>query len=283
MHLRTEVRADRICIRFFPIHLRYRCWSWEEIASIDVREYSPLREYGGWGIRLGAKGWAYNVSGRIGVQLILKSGKRILIGTQEPDAFLAAVQAAVTPEGRRRCRAGGTRTARRPGRAVGAAPGDAAGPPPPKQPAGFERSYCSRTARIGEPHSCKEPPMNALRLPSRPGVGPLAPRRLLPLACAALLGAAACASSSPPPPADPGAATFVREAGPPDPDPRVGLGAGFLDAEEASWNLRLVSSTPPPRDFVGSWNSDLAFKGNYVIQGNFHGILIWDVGDPSRP
>ena len=102
MHLRTEVRADRICIRFFPIHLRYRCWSWEEIASIDVREYSPLREYGGWGIRLGVKGWAYNVSGRIGVQLILKSGKRILIGTQEPDAFLAAVQAAVTPEGRRR-------------------------------------------------------------------------------------------------------------------------------------------------------------------------------------
>lgn len=102
MHLRTEVHADRICIRFFPLHLRYRCWSYEEIQSIDVREYSPLREYGGWGIRRGVKGWAYNVRGRIGVQLVLKSGKRILIGTQEPDAFLAAVQAAVSPEGRRR-------------------------------------------------------------------------------------------------------------------------------------------------------------------------------------
>ncbi|HEY8468413.1 MAG TPA: hypothetical protein VIL18_02165 [Longimicrobiales bacterium] len=124
--------------------------------------------------------------------------------------------------------------------------------------------------------------MNGLRLQSLPGVGPVAPRRLLPLACAALVGAAACASSSPPPPAaEP--AMPVREAGPPDPDPRVGLGGGLLDAEHASWNLRLVSSTPPPREFIGSWNSDLAFKDNYVIQGNFHGILIWDITEPSRP
>nr|PZN91159.1 MAG: hypothetical protein DIU52_04295 [bacterium] len=123
--------------------------------------------------------------------------------------------------------------------------------------------------------------MNVLRLPSHPGAAPAAPRRLLPLACAALVGAAACASSPPPPAPRP--ATLVREAGPPDPDPRVGLRGGLLDAEEAVWNMRLVSSTPPPPDFIGSWNSDLAFKDNYVIQGNFHGILVWDVTDPSRP
>jgi len=123
--------------------------------------------------------------------------------------------------------------------------------------------------------------MNVSCVPSRTGLGPVAPRRLLPLACAALV-ATACTSSSPPPPAsDP--ATLIREAGAPDPDPRVGLRGGLLDAEEAAWNMRLVSSTPPPRDFVGSWNSDLAFKDNYVIQGNFHGILIWDVTDPRRP
>src|SRR5690606_25437244 len=44
-----------------------------------------------------------------------------------------------------------------------------------------------------------------------------------------------------------------------------------------------VSSTPPPNDFVGPPNTDLAFKGDHVIQGNFHGILIWDITEPSRP
>ena len=30
-------------------------------------------------------------------------------------------------------------------------------------------------------------------------------------------------------------------------------------------------------------NSDLAFRGNYVFQGNFSGFQIWDVSDPKNP
>src|SRR5262245_12755750 len=30
-------------------------------------------------------------------------------------------------------------------------------------------------------------------------------------------------------------------------------------------------------------NSDLAFKGNYVFQGNFQGLAVWDVTDPAQP
>ena len=70
---------------------------------------------------------------------------------------------------------------------------------------------------------------------------------------------------------------------PPSPDPRVGLGAGLFDAEEAAWNLSVVSKTPPPDPFVGRTNSDLAFKDNYVIQGNYDGVQIWDVTDPASP
>ncbi len=69
----------------------------------------------------------------------------------------------------------------------------------------------------------------------------------------------------------------------PSPDPRVGLAGGLFDAEEAIWNLEHVSFTPPPESFVGEWNSDLAFKGNYVIQGNFNGVIIWDMTDPTSP
>ena len=69
----------------------------------------------------------------------------------------------------------------------------------------------------------------------------------------------------------------------PSPDPRIGLKAGVFDAGEAAWNLRLVSTTPPPDAFVGKWNSDLAFTGNYVIQGNFNGFQIWDISNASSP
>ena len=69
----------------------------------------------------------------------------------------------------------------------------------------------------------------------------------------------------------------------PSPDPRVGLGAGLFDAEEAIWNLKKLSSTPPPKDFLGVTNSDLAFKENYAIQGNYNGVVVWDISDPSNP
>ncbi len=66
-------------------------------------------------------------------------------------------------------------------------------------------------------------------------------------------------------------------------DPRVGLGAGLFDAEEAIWNLRMVTTKPPSENFIGVTNSDLAFKGNYVFQGNYNGVQIWDVADPTDP
>ena len=66
-------------------------------------------------------------------------------------------------------------------------------------------------------------------------------------------------------------------------DPRVGLGAGLFDAEEAIWNMRMVATKQPSESFVGVTNSDLAFKDNFVIQGNYNGIMVWDVTDPASP
>jgi len=70
---------------------------------------------------------------------------------------------------------------------------------------------------------------------------------------------------------------------PPTPDPRIGLRAGLMDAAEATWNMRVVSKTPPSGKFLGSTNSDLAFSGNYVIQGNYNGYQIWDITNPRQP
>jgi len=69
----------------------------------------------------------------------------------------------------------------------------------------------------------------------------------------------------------------------PNPDPRVGLRAGLLNAGEAAWNLRVLSETKPSEKFAGITNSDLAFTGHDVIQGNYNGYQVWDITNPSRP
>ena len=64
---------------------------WKDVDSAYVRIYSPLSEYGGWGIRNGHNGKAYNTSGDWGLQLVFKNGARILLGTQEPDKVKIAI------------------------------------------------------------------------------------------------------------------------------------------------------------------------------------------------
>lgn len=87
MELRVQINQAGIFYRFFPLHLRVFSIEWDEVEKAYVRQYSPISEYGGWGIRfgLGGKGKAYNVSGNIGLQVELKNGKKILFGTQKPD------------------------------------------------------------------------------------------------------------------------------------------------------------------------------------------------------
>jgi hypothetical protein len=74
-----------------------------------------------------------------------------------------------------------------------------------------------------------------------------------------------------------------RSAGEPNPDPRVGLRAGKMNAGEAVWNLRVLSKTPPSEQFVDVTNSDLAFTGPYAIQGSYHGWQVWDISNPTKP
>jgi hypothetical protein len=124
------------------------------------------------------------------------------------------------------------------------------------------------------------------------------------LSCAALVGGAvwvvgcgplSSTSDTAPVPAA-SVATPMLSTEKPNPDPRVGLRAGTVGpvtgttrmitanpAAEASWNMRLIANVPTPMPFSGQTNSDLAFKGNMVFQGNYDGFMIWDVTTPTRP
>lgn len=91
--LETEVRSDGLYVRFYPIHIRYKKFTADNLQQYYTRRYRPILEYGGWGIRYSftKKGKAYNISGNKGVQLVLKNGKKLLIGSQRPDELVAAI------------------------------------------------------------------------------------------------------------------------------------------------------------------------------------------------
>ncbi len=94
--LLTEVRNDGIYIRFFPFHRSFHGFLWEEIDSFEACTYRPIMEYGGWGIRFGSGGKAYNVSGNRGLLLALRGVRsgRVLIGSQRPEELAMAVESA---------------------------------------------------------------------------------------------------------------------------------------------------------------------------------------------
>ena len=69
----------------------------------------------------------------------------------------------------------------------------------------------------------------------------------------------------------------------PEKDPRVGLKAGLNNAGEAVSNLRVLAKAVSPPGFAGITNSDLAFTDKYAIQGNYNGLVIWDMSNPASP
>jgi hypothetical protein len=85
LKLTTRVTSQGISVQFKPLHRKPVIFPFSDISEYSVRTYRPIMEYGGWGIKRGSGGLAYNVSGNKGLQLVLKDGKRILIGTQKPE------------------------------------------------------------------------------------------------------------------------------------------------------------------------------------------------------
>ena len=95
MKLKTRIDNLGIHYQFFPFHMKYRVITWEEIEKVYVRKYDAITEYGGWGLKGGLfykkRGIAYNVSGNIGIQIVLKKGKKILIGTKQEEKVKQAL------------------------------------------------------------------------------------------------------------------------------------------------------------------------------------------------
>lgn len=89
--LETKIMDGAIYIKYHPFHMSFRKIPLEDITDYEACTYNPMFSYGGWGIRYGRKGKAYNIRGNKGVRLTFTNGRTLLIGSDRPEEFVSAI------------------------------------------------------------------------------------------------------------------------------------------------------------------------------------------------
>jgi hypothetical protein len=93
LFFRLTVQVDRETVAaVFGIGLVRKTVPIADIRRVDLVR---TRIWWGFGIHWTPSGWLYNVGGRWAVRLQLASDRPVMIGTDEPDALKAAIEAAL--------------------------------------------------------------------------------------------------------------------------------------------------------------------------------------------
>jgi hypothetical protein len=93
--LRTLVTAGGLDIRWGFLEVIRKRIPFDEVESAEAVTYSPLREFGGWGIRFGGKGKkTWNIRGNRAVLLHLRDGTRFYLGSDKPERILQWITSA---------------------------------------------------------------------------------------------------------------------------------------------------------------------------------------------
>lgn len=90
--LQVEVTPRGLFVRYRPFHRKTRQIDLCGVVRIAAVTYRPLRDYGGWGFRVGTRWRCYNVSGEEGVRLDYADGIHLLIGSQRAPELESALR-----------------------------------------------------------------------------------------------------------------------------------------------------------------------------------------------
>jgi hypothetical protein len=89
---KLRIDEEGIHYKYTPFRRKYTTITWYHVSDAYVRDYEPLYEYGGWGIKGTLKNRAYNMSGKTGLQLVLRDGNKVILGTLRPVEVKAIAQ-----------------------------------------------------------------------------------------------------------------------------------------------------------------------------------------------
>ncbi len=91
--LHTYIDKTGIYIKYAPFHVKSKFYDWNNIDKCYLRKFNSFTEIGGVGIKIRTMSftktfpkfsYSYTVAGNMGLEIVLSSGKRLLIGTQNP-------------------------------------------------------------------------------------------------------------------------------------------------------------------------------------------------------
>ena len=92
---RLSIKIDKefFMFKMFPFHWHFRKIKLNEISNATVKEYNTDRTFHGWGmgIQWNKNYRSYTVNGYKGVEISLKKGKEIFIGTQQPESLIESL------------------------------------------------------------------------------------------------------------------------------------------------------------------------------------------------
>ena len=91
-----RVVVDRcgVHLRIGPLGIPIRNLSWQDIRAVRLREFSPLAEFGGWGLRYRPGTTALFLHGRRGAEIVLASGRSWLVGSDHPERLCEVLESA---------------------------------------------------------------------------------------------------------------------------------------------------------------------------------------------
>lgn len=83
VNIKIRIDTDEIRFKFFPFILKESVLKWSEIKKVEIRKSKSIREFGGWGYRIGRGKRAYTLYGHWGLDLTLLNENHLFIGTQK--------------------------------------------------------------------------------------------------------------------------------------------------------------------------------------------------------
>lgn len=92
--LRARVTDDGVEAAWGMLELVKKSIPFEEIRDVEAVTYSPMGEFGGWGIRMGGnKKRAWNIRGNRAVLLHRSDGTRFYLGSDTPERLVEWIRA----------------------------------------------------------------------------------------------------------------------------------------------------------------------------------------------
>jgi hypothetical protein len=77
--------------QFFPSQKEIQVIEWDFVKSVELRDYSAFKHFGGWGVRYGEMR-SYTMGGNRGVELTFTNGRKLLLGSKKPQDLYQAIR-----------------------------------------------------------------------------------------------------------------------------------------------------------------------------------------------